>query len=834
MDDEYFDDDGGLDDLPSNTLQEIEARASKALQDPAAVADLQPPPSSDYGLQDDEEVIDLDAPPRSKVVTAWQNPQSLAAKGNETFQSSQHARPQDEVTQRENWRVQRYGAAAQRRLPTFRPPRPTSSTGNTVLSQLSQQVQSQQQVAQPLRQTQTEAGAQAVNGAATTLDAAALQKRVAELERAHSALIQENQSAKAQAFAKAGEISIVRANQEKTIKEYEAKLASLQELSAQETARHKAEMDAAKKDREQMETSNKFLQHDLAQETDRARHARRALKSGNENVRPRPSPASTPKKKSSLPFRDGFNDDEVIAISPSKSKEKPQPGTPTKPPSKRKRVEHDSPTKQLSFSDQDTSFQVEQGEPPVQLNAVLPLRTREKTEVERRSDLIQAVLEHRQPDDRRTIELLTALSLPSEPETTLSSSVYDALHDVQSVEKSSDCAVQFCSQMTILWVKCLGEQYCQAIPLVLSLLMDVVVRSSNEVARQTATEIVPLVVQTADLVATPRARRWMNPVANKGPDPEVEIYIKPLDCLQLMHVVAQKCVDDERALKTFWSCIEHDFILVMLHKAQPLEESISMLDVVGLSVLEHSFGAISKAVGDGEEYTTNQRQHQNEYNLVSRLANLLADKRDQQRQNPAGTEDTGVEASSVSRSDEASNDTPLQSVTSAGNELTAFDLRIAALHRLTHLCSTDHGGKMLASHRFATGRIIRFMHESILSMYDYHPKTHGLATACVNHSVMLLAHLCFVHSDTLDLRTRLAAEPSGHHKHLVALSRVAFSQGESVIEEGIWTESAEAAHRMLDEFLSPEEGDAVVSVFSSMRSNHDREESERDNAVMSV
>ena len=582
------------------------------------------------------------------------------------------------------------------------------------------------------------------------------------------------------------------------------------------------EIEAARKDRELVETSNKFLEHDLAQEADRARQAKKALRGGNDSSKPRPSPASTPKKKSSLPYRDGFNDEEVIAISPSKSKEKSRASTP-KPVSKRKRAEQDaSPAKQLSFSDQHTLNMLDEGSPLSHSNIQFPIRSKEVQKKDQRMDIFQIVLEHRQADNARTIELLTKHCLPSVPEKTLSSFIYDALHAVHTDAQSSDHHVRFCQKLLELWSKCLDEQVASAVPLVISLLQHVLINSEDSTSAVLAASLAPLVVQTADLVATAKARAWTNPTANKGPSPEIQAIIRPLDCLDLLQLLMMNCLDDSEAMTGLWSSIEHDFILVMLHKAQPLSESILVLRLLGLSVLRDTFGAITRTSTSGEEYATKQRQRQNEYNLVSRLANLLVDRRDQQRfVQPPGTDshrehttgDGGPQDHDVG-SDDFENGT-------VGFSLRApsvLDLRLASLNLLTHLCSTAHGGRLLASHRFATGRIIRLLHESILSMYKYNVDTHQSTTACVNKSVMLLANLCFVHSEVLDLRTRLAAEQSGHHKYLVALSRVAFSTGESMIEEGIWSESAEAAHRMLDEFLSPEEGDAVMSVFSSVRS----------------
>lgn len=99
--DDYFDD-ADFDNLPPNTLQELEQKAFSSTQR-NVTAPLQPPnletndcgnasPSSDYGL-DDEDVVDLDA-----------QDNSLAAR----FPRSAPPQPLDPATEREQWRRQRY------------------------------------------------------------------------------------------------------------------------------------------------------------------------------------------------------------------------------------------------------------------------------------------------------------------------------------------------------------------------------------------------------------------------------------------------------------------------------------------------------------------------------------------------------------------------------------------------------------------------------------------------------------------------------------------------------------------------------------------------------
>ena len=173
-----------------------------------------------------------------------------------------------------------------------------------------------------------------------------LQARVAELEEQQATHRKTAEDAKAAFMSKTGEIAIVRANHDKTAKEYERRLAVMQQLHAEEVAKQRAELDRLRRDRDKVETDNRFLQHDLAQEAERSKGPRRnlAIRPSNgtkptENVQP--SPVSTPKKDKSLAIRDGFDDDEVMLISPTKAKERSKASTPKGQKRKRQAVEQD-------------------------------------------------------------------------------------------------------------------------------------------------------------------------------------------------------------------------------------------------------------------------------------------------------------------------------------------------------------------------------------------------------------------------------------------------------------------------------------------------------------
>ena len=214
-----------------------------------------------------------------------------------------------------------------------------------------------------------------------------------------------------------------------------------------------------------------------------------------------------------------------------------------------------------------------------------------------------------------------------------------------------------------------------------------------------------------------------------------------------------------------------------------------------------------------EDTTVKKRQNQNEHNLISRLANLLVDRREQ---HPPTSSIEKLLSKPMLEGDD--NDEDPHEELSIGSTGTVADLHHGALDILVSFSRTERGGRLLATHRPFTLRLIRMLHQATRDLYDYNPHTHHITTALINQGVLLLGYLFFDHGEALDLRTKLAAESGAHHKFVVSLSRIAFSVGETFIEDGIWSEAADVAHKILDEFLSPEEGESVMTIFASGRS----------------
>ena len=146
----------------------------------------------------------------------------------------------------------------------------------------------------------------------------------------------------------------MRSNHEKSIKEYEKRLASVQISHAHEIARQKVELEASKKNHEKVETTNLFLQHELNQEAQKFKQAKKLSRESFHSPRKdtgQDSPAVTPRKVRSVPFGDGFDNGEEMIISPSKSKGKSKLSTPKHGGKRKRNVAEASPAQALPLQE---------------------------------------------------------------------------------------------------------------------------------------------------------------------------------------------------------------------------------------------------------------------------------------------------------------------------------------------------------------------------------------------------------------------------------------------------------------------------------------------------
>ncbi|KAI7014849.1 hypothetical protein KC366_g15672, partial [Hortaea werneckii] len=796
MADEDFFSDDDLDAVPDNTLAELEQNAISSTQRPPAEplnghvsipsrpahqakqtawrpprprappAAMAPqhrpdsdtpvtapaPPSSDYGFED-EDVVDLDEP--SMVIQP--------ASGPNTRHPTQHA--------------QHSSASARYNRKAALDPE-TEAAFAAADAELGTHEPGQWTHAPPLTSR--------ASGPNSALDVSSLQARIAALEAEQNRLRQSEQDARNAAVAKQGEIAIVRANQEKAMRDYERRIAGMQKLHAEEAARAKTELEKWRKQREKLETEGRFLQHDLAQEAERARRTNGAGKgrttaSAAAAVRNRGQ--ETPKRAKKNGLGDGFDDDEVRILSPSRSREKSRDATP-KQGAKRKRTANDSPVTALSFAQPAASLRHE-GSEQTQTPAEHHVAVVESTRTGDPYDFMQRLLHHSPYEGHdRSIETLTSHCFPSQPHRTFSSMLLDDLG-------------RACLK---LWSRCVDERYYAALYLLLDLIQFALFGQLSDIVAQLIEEAVPLCMTTISLVAIPLVRVSTNPAYAANLDREAHAKLcEQIDVDEMMEFLlrlAQSAtIVGSTRVEDFWKCMELPFTLLMLNKAQPISQSTTTLRLLCTSSLSTTFGPVVPP--ESEDAASGQSKQ--ETAIIDRLTILLFETPKPPPDEPAYS------------------------------EAELAELRNEILSVFRELCLTDHGGHLLAQHRSAVGRLVRFLHGQMEKLHllppaaspSTHspenltteqttepPSAHPLVAQTINTTTRLLYHLLRTYDTSLHLGQKLQAVQGGYHKFLVSMTRIAFSD-QLVLEAGIEDEVAEAAHAVLDNMLSPEEGEAI-------------------------
>jgi hypothetical protein len=176
-------------------------------------------------------------------------------------------------------------------------------------------------------------------------------------------LLKERNALKQDLNAKSGEIAIVRSKQEKAAKEHEREMAAIRKLNEEKQAKQQRTLEAARIAQQQAATERDFLKQDLSEEAERVRRLK-----ARETEKKDAAGLATPKKKKALPHRDGFDDDEVMIISPSKISpsrfQRQKSGTPTRGKRKRKGVESPVAALDVIYPEESSVGELEQ-KPPI-------------------------------------------------------------------------------------------------------------------------------------------------------------------------------------------------------------------------------------------------------------------------------------------------------------------------------------------------------------------------------------------------------------------------------------------------------------------------------------
>lgn len=739
--------------LPQAHVQQLNAPPASAPE----------PPSSDYGF-DDEDVVDL-------------------AEGSTLVQpSAAHTRPADTAAGPSAVATSRYSARAD-----------LDAEAAAAYAAADAELGAQQWAQAPHLQP-----AAAANDGG--IDVSSLQARIAELEADQARLRRAEQDACNAALAKQGEIAIVRANQDKTSKEYERRIEVMRKLHADEAAKTKSELEVGRKEREKMATDNRFLQHDLAQETERAKRlngtgkVRAAAVAGREEGTPR-------KSKRTTGLGDGFEDNEVRLVSPTKSKDRPKDQTP-KHGAKRKRTANDSPVAALSFTQPAVPARQDSSE---QLLSSDAQRTESESAVREdnaRYEFMQRLLHHSPYEGHeRSVEALTKYAFPSNPTTSLSSALLQLLARSSVQQEAESLPLTLSRVLHTLWSRCLAEHYYTPLYLLLDLIDFALYFELAPAVSKLIEVAVPLCTKTIDLVAVPviRAKHpQYSATIDRAAQAKLAEEIDVDEVLSLLLRLCRAATLVPGRLEAFWRFVPFEFTLMMLSKAQPISQITAALQLLAYSATATTFGTIC---GEAEA------QARQEQALIDRLTTLLMELPEVPADEPEY------------------------------EEVEIAELRLEILHILRAMCLTDHSGQLLAQHRHVIGRLIRFLHGQVDKLYAVPPSAalldmgvgsdnahdakrdaHTVVIENVNTTVRIIYHLLRTYEDTIDFNQKLNAVQGGHHKFLISMTRIAFTEQPALVfEQGIEEEVIEAAHVILDSMLSPEEGEAIVRAVETPR-----------------
>lgn len=595
-----------------------------------------------------------------------------------------------------------------------------------------------------------------------------------QLEREKEQMRRELNEAKALAETKAGEIAIIRSKQSRMAEEYDRQLAALRKSMADQVTEHKEAVEAAMSEGKMLATENIFLQNDLAEEA----HQLRSFKSRQRQEEK--NPPVTPKKNRILPFRDGFDDEEMAAVSPSKSAARSKRATSTVPGKRKRQSSQDSQVRlQLSPAGDVAMIDTPVDVPEQSFEDDLP----SIGAIERDQRILKQLLNHRMnPGEDTDIEAMAKLSFPSEPGRHLSSIILD---DLAKLEKGS-FLVEYMYTIGPLWQRALTERFYDPIPRLLAITRYVLMMNDAPLPDL----IQPLVTVLQDSVevnAVPRFRyspaaREKARILRQTPQSDLQPKVDSTEVLRMLYHIASQILHINSALNDFWRQIRHTFMLVMLHGSQPLKDIVLVMRLLSTSIRPDSFGPIMSSEGEQGDV---QRW------IIDRLSHMLSE--------PA-------------QPDEGMDPYTPQDICAMRLEVL---LLLESLAFNPAAPTREHGSAIIAAHPNALARLFRSMHDELDALYSSPPE-HAIRVDLVNGLMRLIFGVMRRHGPSINMQEKLARVPGSKQKHLVVLTRLAFCDG-SVLEAGIDDETVDMAHELLEEWTNPQEADSLAEVFPSSR-----------------
>ncbi|KIW62379.1 hypothetical protein PV04_10559 [Phialophora macrospora] len=616
-----------------------------------------------------------------------------------------------------------------------------------------------------------------------------IQYRLEKLQHERDKLAQELRVAEDAVSLQKGEILIIRAKLEEESKGHNRQIGTLKKSMEEQLAKYTAQLHALTEKNNNLTTQYNFLQQEHNQEVQESKTLRQRLKDKPRAER-EASPTTTPRRGMARSLRDGFNDDDIMLISPSKSDRRPKPPTPTAANKRKRKAAEPSPIKplplRLSNQNQD-----DMPPPPLQrvqtVEPVAPVARKDK-HAERHLKFLQSILKYKLIDTKEPLfEALAKFTFPSCSSKTFSAILLESTAQLTGSRLPGDVLQLFVD----LWSKCMKEQYYRPISLLLEIVNHIVDLEMFILDADIITSLSPVLQSSITINAKNRFEHSPVYHATYGkfrqtPQSILNRDVNGTECLDLMLTIAYTVADDPGLLSLFWRQMNPEFVLMMLNVWQPIADITLMLRLLSTSILPSTFGSICN----------DNQQTQVEHWTLSRICYLLWE---------------------TPRVDEG-----LPPNTTAQLCL----LRLEVMNLLTRLAinssppphddPSHHGSLLLATDAHAIGRLVRSLYDEVSAMYTLHPTTHHLHAELINKGVSLLHHILQLHGSSINLQEKLSAINGGVHKHRVVLTRLAFSEG-FVIDRLISDETVAMATQMLEESVTPDEADDLVECFPGFK-----------------
>lgn len=795
--DEHNFSDDGLDALNDTTLQELEHNAILSTQQARAVPLKQPQEYQRPGGISNGPIVQVpDRGPVPKLRNdstlqdefdddsfEWIGDDRVPTPVEEVQTFIPQRNPPSDMTQREQWRAQRFGRPAmQAQNPAQPVQRPQYS--NYQQHQPANGAYSGP-IPDPVLANLKPTEMPKIPTAAPTDEAEpGLAARIEELMKERDKLTTELHATKSQVMTQKGEIAIIRDNKNKETKVLDRQMVAIKKSMQEELAKSRASLEALAEQNSRIASDNTFLKHELAEESEKAKALQIRLK---EKPADRPAgTVTTPRKGTANSLRDGFDDDEIMLMSPVKSVRRSKPPTPTAAAKRKRKADAQSPIKPLVLRN-STNNSDEEAVGRAEADAHKPSHVvRKDKRTERHLRLIQKILDYKiGKTGTRLIEECIKFSFPYDSSRTFSGILLDGAASLSGSRIPADLLQMFLD----LWARSLQEKYYDCISLLMEVVDYILDLDMSVLDKSVLTAILPVLQDSISINAEIRFKH--SPVFHKNqnigrPTPQASLNhsINSTGCLRLVYKIACIISSDFPLINHFWRSLSTDIVLMLLNPWQPIPDISLIFSLLSTSIFPDTFGNIC-----ADEVT----QAKMEGYIIDRISYLL------------------WETPKV--------DETLPPPTKA----TITDFRLKAMNLLSHLAifsslpphndANHHGSLLLASHPSAIARIVRSLYDSVAALYRCPgQELTSLHSNLINTGVRLLYHLTTTHASQIDLGKKLVAVNGGINKHRVVLTRLAFSEGWYVDRE-VTDETVTMATAMLEESVTPDEAETLIEAF---------------------